>query len=672
MRKILPTLAALAMLAAAPQAFASQAAATAAPPAPPTAQDWARLPAIQNVSLSQDGKYVMGVTSPDGRTPVLSIWNIDQIERGPVTLGGNERARLAAAFWIKKDRIAVVFREQEVQGAQKDYFTRTFIADQTGKLLFTLTGDRDLSADIRNGRDVGLVNTLPLNETEILVNIGGELNRLNVYNGSRSRAQRDSDRFTAEQADLNGEVRARQRIDFDNGRVFIAQEIKHPTTGAWDEHFRWYAENREPMELVGFTRDPNIVFVRTNRGRDKAAIFEYDVQNRRLLEPAFEHPLFDALDVVQLSTGPNFGEVVGFSYAGVSTETFWIDPTIKAAEDAAKQALGERRIRTDWTDIATGERKRVSYADGFSVSVVDWSEDLTRFLVLKSGPNVRAEYYLLVNGQLRLLARSAPWIRPESLGEMRLVQYPARDGLMIPAYLTTPPKARYGEGPYPTIILPHGGPWNRDDLSWDDTGWVQWFAAQGYAVLQPQFRGSEGWGQRLWRAGDAEWGQKMQDDKDDGARWLIAQGVAAPERIAMHGFSYGGYSAMAAAVRPNGLYQCAVAGAGVSDLELIKRGVFSNRFQREFQRPTIEGLDPLRRAQDVSIPVMLYHGDFDQRVEIKHSEIFDAALRAAGKDVHFVRIPGMSHSSGDLPEHKVTVLTEIDRYLKTRCGPGGL
>src|SRR5690606_38493467 len=97
-----------------------------------------------------------------------------------------------------------------------------------------------------------------------------------------------------------------------------------------------------------------------------------------------------------------------------------------------------------------------------------------------------------------------------------------------------------------------------------------------------QFRGSMGWGQRLWRAGDAEWGGAMQDDMDDGARWMIEQGVADPDRIAMHGFSYGGYSAMVAAIRPNGLYQCAIAGAGVASIQFAQRGTYSNRFLREF------------------------------------------------------------------------------------------
>ena len=103
-------------------------------------------------------------------------------------------------------------------------------------------------------------------------------------------------------------------------------------------------------------------------------------------------------------------------------------------------------------------------------------------------------------------------------------------------------------------------------MDWDLAGWVQYFASRGYAVIEPQFRGSTGWGQKLWRAGDREWGQKMQDDLDDAVKWLIAQHVADPKRVAIFGYSYGGYAALAASIRPNGLYQCAISGAGAGDL----------------------------------------------------------------------------------------------------------
>jgi dipeptidyl aminopeptidase/acylaminoacyl peptidase len=295
-------------------------------------------------------------------------------------------------------------------------------------------------------------------------------------------------------------------------------------------------------------------------------------------------------------------------------------------------------------------------------------------IVEKSGPKQPAEYYLLTDGsKLFLLGRSRPWINTAALGDDRLVQYKARDGLMIPAFLTTPPKSVYGPGPYPTLIEPHGGPWARDELDWDFTGWTQYFAARGYAVLRPQFRGSEGWGQKLWRAGDAEWGQKMQDDKDDGVKWLISQAIADPKRVAMFGYSYGGYAALAAAIRPNGLYQCAISGAGAGDLAALEAATFENRFQREFQHSTIRGLDALQHAKEAQIPVFLYHGDRDQTVDIEQSRKFAAALRSAGKPVRYLEIPDMGHQYVTwTPAMHERQLVVVEDFLKTGCKPWGL
>ncbi|MFM8938574.1 MAG: alpha/beta hydrolase family protein, partial [Phenylobacterium sp.] len=187
------------------------------------------------------------------------------------------------------------------------------------------------------------------------------------------------------------------------------------------------------------------------------------------------------------------------------------------------------------------------------------------------------------------------------------------------------------------------------------------------------FRGSEGWGDKLNRAGDRQWGLAMQDDNDDAAKYLIAQGLAAPDRIALFGYSYGGYAAMAAAIRPNGLYQCAISGAGAPEIKRFQNQTFESRFLREFQRPSIGGMDVLEKAGQASIPIFVYHGDRDVTVEIAQSERFVAALKAAGRPHRFLAIKDMGHqynlmTAADLE----TQLVEIEKYLTTECGPGGI
>ncbi|MCY3641055.1 MAG: alpha/beta fold hydrolase [Gammaproteobacteria bacterium] len=300
--------------------------------------------------------------------------------------------------------------------------------------------------------------------------------------------------------------------------------------------------------------------------------------------------------------------------------------------------------------------------------VVSSSDDWNQQVIRSTGDREAGSYYLLSNGkELMPLGRAYPHLDPAKLSDMRYVEYAARDGLTVPGYLTLP---RYGEAPYPAVVLPHGGPWARDYWGWD--AWVQFLANRGYAVLQPNYRGSSGFGQKLWRAGDREWGQKMQDDKDDGAAWLVDEGIAHADRIAIFGYSYGGYAAMAAAVRPNSPFQCAIAGAGLSELRTFDKITFENPFTREYQNPTVAGLSPLDHVKSANIPIYLFHGDRDQRVPVEQSRKYYRALRRAGATVEYNEITDLWHSLPWWPTHHMNLFENLEDYLANRCGPGGL
>jgi len=653
-------------------AFAAPGQAQAPAPTPPSGEDFGREAAIQRVSIAPDGKHIVALVSPDGQNTYVSIWRTDAMDKPPVNLSCGERSQCVGAFFVKSDRIGVRVRQTITSGADRTHLFRFFTTDLQGKVWRNALGTTDQTA----GPNAGVVSLLPRDPTNILIQSYEDYNfyKLDLYSGARRKVATGSDKFSGEQVDLQGEIRARQSFDFENGKVYIAQWIRNPANDQWEEHFRWFAADREPKEIVGFSTDPNIVYVRTNAGRDKAAIYEYDIAARKFLDPIFEIKLFDAAGVIQSDSPDSFGQILGFSYEGEANKDYWVDPKMASIAKGLRQALGITTVPVQWTDIATGEKTRFSTADGADVQITGWSDDMREVIVVKSGPRQPPEYYLLTDGaKLTKLGSSRPWLNTATLGDTRLVQYAARDGLVVPGFLTTPRKEIYGAGPYPTIILPHGGPWGRDSLSWDPSGWTQYFAARGYAVLQPQFRGSQDWGQKLWRAGDAEWGQKMQDDMDDGAKWLIAQGIAAPDRIAMHGYSFGGYSAMVASVRPGGIYQCAVAGAGVASIDRFRELVNQSRIGREFQRPTILGLSPIDHGADVSIPIFLYHGDRDTTVPIGESERFVAALKANNKPYKYMPIKDMGHQYVVWePGQAAMVLRAIDDYLRTDCGPGGL
>jgi dipeptidyl aminopeptidase/acylaminoacyl peptidase len=289
-----------------------------------------------------------------------------------------------------------------------------------------------------------------------------------------------------------------------------------------------------------------------------------------------------------------------------------------------------------------------------------------------SGASRPPEHYLLRNNKLTLLTKAFPGVDPAALGKTRLVYYKARDGLDIPAFVTTPNPELCGPAPWPAVVHPHGGPWSRDVMGFDGSMWVPLMASRCMAVLRPQFRGSQGWGRKLWKAGDAEWGQKMQDDKDDGAKWMVEQGIAQKGRMAMFGFSYGGYSAMAAAVRPDTPYKCAIAGAGVSDHKRIWARFYTNPFFRERQAPTVDGLNPVDHADKLRIPIMVYHGDRDQVVPLEQSDWYVSKAKSSKQPVVYREIADYAHGPAWTRKIMGDQLGYIEDYLLRDCGGKGL
>lgn len=643
-----------------------------AAPTPPTAEDFSRTAAIRQVTISPDGKHIAAIRSDDGIRSVVSIWSTDDMTKPAFNFGCGERGDCQGVQFVKNDRVGVVVRQLVTSGTDKDYRFYLMITDLKGGNQKTTTGDSDQNSSSA----AQVLDLLPRDPKNILVMNREGAFKLNVYSGTLAKIYNRSDKFFGEQTDNNGEIRARATTDYEGGRLYVAQYVRDPKTNAWTELFRFFAADREQMNLIGFTEDPNIAYVQTNKGTDKAKIVLYDIAGKKVLEDAFGIKFFDASGVRTSNAAKDVGRLLGFTYDGAAPEDYWVDPKLDALQKGLRKALGIKTTKVAWVDPASGDKATLSVADGADVRLNSWSDDMKYAIVVKTGASTPAEYYLLTDGgQLTLLGKQRPWMTPaklQALGSTRLIQYAARDGLMVPAFLTSPNPALYGPGPYPTIVTPHGGPWARDYLGWDNSGWTQYFASRGYAVLQPQYRGSDGWGQKLWRAGDNEWGQKMQDDMDDGVKYLIAQKVTAPDRVAMHGYSYGGYAAMAASVRPNNIYQCSVAGAGVAELDLFRERL-NQGWLREAQRPTIGGLQPLDHADKIAIPIFLYHGELDITVPKTQSERFVAAVKRTGKPVKYLELKNMGHQSNKWEPGQVgQLLGAIDTYLRTECGPGGI
>ena len=317
----------------------------------------------------------------------------------------------------------------------------------------------------------------------------------------------------------------------------------------------------------------------------------------------------------------------------------------------------DRRWRTHWfdADFAKVQARIDKASPSTDNELLHWSRDRNRFLIHASKPDDPGVYYVLdrAKGEMKIVLVPYGKIPEKALSPVRFTQYQSRDGLTIPSFLTIP--AGKPERGLPLILFPHGGPFAND--TWNYDPWVQFFANRGYAVFQPQFRGTTGFGRQYVERGYGEFGRGMQDDLDDGVDWLVKQGIVDPKRVCIVGGSYGGYAAMWGAIRNPERYRCAISWAGVTDLKgQLKhdRSLFAaRRYYRDWRervtgidekRADLEGLSPLRQAHRLKVPLLIGHGKWDKTVPVTQSEEMEKALGKKGIKVEAAYYDKQGHS----------------------------
>jgi len=345
-------------------------------------------------------------------------------------------------------------------------------------------------------------------------------------------------------------------------------------------------------------------------------------------------------------------KLIGVRYWTDSETTAWLDPAMKKAQDALDKRLPGRVNRIGIPHRALPEVVLVtSYAD-----------------------RVPETFYLydIAADRLTLIGTSLPGIDPRQMGKTYAISYDARDGRPIPAYVTFPPGRERKNLPF--IVLVHGGPFVRGRIwGWDSE--VQFLASRGYAVLQPEYRGSTGFGGEHFRAGWKQWGLKMQDDLADGARWAIGQGLADPGRICIAGASYGGYATLMGLVNDPKLYRCGIAWAAVTDLRLLGSRTWSESsdLYRKFGLPNLVGdetadaeqlkaTSPIENVDRITRPLLLAHGGYDTRVPIVHGERLRSRLEGKVPGFEWVRYDEEPHG-WTYPETRIDFWTRVERFL---------
>jgi dipeptidyl aminopeptidase/acylaminoacyl peptidase len=492
-----------------------------------------------------------------------------------------------------------------------------------------------------------ILHRLPDDPDNVLVQVDDNNNvypsvfKLNVRTGAMRQVTRERDPVLRWSADRDGVVRFGFGVNQAGKKgIYLARDS---ADSDWRVLQRFALFDNKNWHVAGFGVTPNTLLVLADHnGRD--ALFEMDLSDKTDQQLVFANSTHD---IDSPEYWPTDGRFIGVSYETEKPQLELTDPTARAVQLAMDRAIPDHINR-----------------------VVSASRDSKRLLISSSNDVHPPRYFLfdVAAGRLVEIGQDNAALRKHTLANMRPVNITATDGTLVPGYLTIPVGSN-GKN-LPGIVLPHGGPYARDSWGYDEL--VQMLVSRGYAVLQLNYRGSTGYGQAWFDAGFQGWGTAMHMDITAGARWLRDQGIVDPQRLAIVGWSYGGYAALIGAVKEPELYRCAVSIAGVSDL-LEWRFQTSRFYGGAAAAANAVGTDdlatqsPRRRAAEIKVPVLLVHGTSDITVKVEHSKDMGKALTRAKKPHELILIKDGGHSLS-APAMRLTLFQALERFLAQHLG----
>lgn len=627
---------------------------------------WALRDVVDRVQISPDGKHVLvqKLESKEGKY-LLEIYSTDDMSK-PLRRLNAEPMEIISASWVSDNFIFGTAWQQnrsKVNGPEELTFDYKAFSYNLSTNKF-----KDLPGNF------GVANILPKEPNTILISSGTAVAdqtgvdpfeafrprsyyRFNLKSGARKLVLKGSEKYPTAEFDDDGNPKFTASIE--PGSKELVYYYRAPNDASWKELDQRYDTNDHKnlyrilggfMGIQGFDPDnPNIGYIIDNRGEDKAALWEFDFSTGKFGEKLAGTDQADILNI-QTHSIPGNSSLVAARYPWAKYERIWFDADEKALYEALEAQI----------------------PDAHSLVISSRSRDGNSMIVQNRGPHDPGSFWLVKDGRLAKLGSRNPLLKSDQLSDVEFIRYPARDGRIIPGYVTKPK----GKGPFPLVVLPHGGPHVSEIIDFDE--WGQLLANAGYMVLQPEYRMTVGWGQDHFDFAYGQHGLAMQDDKDDGAKYLVEQGLVDPDRIAMFGWSYGGYAALVAASREPNIYQCVVAGAAVADPEKVytlRRNPYSAKAIDDWaQRRGMIGINPIKEVAKVNVPLLMVHGDVDLRVLYFNYSDYKKALEATGKtDAQFLTLKGADHFSNTLMyNHKQEFYTKLLDFLANDCGPGGL
>lgn len=539
-------------------------------------------------------------------------------------------------FWASNTRIAYV----QDKGGDENF--RLYAVNIDG------SGAKDLTPFEKV--QVGLIDDLKDDDDHVLIQMNKrdarfmDAYRINVVTGEMEMIAENPGNIVGWQTDHAGKLRVATASDGVNMSLLYRDDEKGPFETLATMSFK------DTLAPLFFTFDNKNLYVSSNLGRDKQAIYEYDVKTKELTTLIYEHP---DVDVDTLLRSDKRKIITGVAYFIDKRGYHFLDETRKKIQEDLEARL-----------------------PGKEVALAGMNREETKTLVRTYSDRSLGSYYVydLETLDLKKIADVSPWINEAELAEMKPISFTSRDGLTIHGYLTLP-LGKKAEN-LPAVVNPHGGPWARD--YWTYNPEVQFLANRGYGVLQVNFRTSTGYGKKFWQAGFKEWGLKIQDDISDGVKWLIAEGIADPKRVGIYGGSFGGYATLAGLAFTPELYACGVDYVGVANLftfiktippywEPLRQMFYEMLGDPEKDKELYEKVSPFFHAGNIRVPVLVAQGANDPRVNKNESDQIVEALKAKGIEVEYMVKDNEGHGFQN-EENRFDFYRAMERFLGKHLG----
>lgn len=555
--------------------------------------------------LSPNGEY-LAYLAPYKTRMNIHVQKIDSEEVLRVT--SVEDRDIPGFFWGNNDRLLYV----RDTGGDENFH------------LYAVNKDASNEKDLTpfDGVRAQIIDDLEENESEMIIGLNKRIPqifdpyRLNINTGEMEILYENPGNITGWQTDHDGKLRlASVTNGVDNSILY------RPTEN--DEFKEVITTNfKQTLQPLFFEfNNGDIVYATSNLGRDKEAIIRYDLKEKKELEEIF---IDDEVDVG------------GISYSNKRKVLTYISYT--------KAKLNRKFLDKKTEKLYNTLEKKIGSDKEFSITSSNKNED--KLLIYVGNDKTRGSYYFydIQEGDLKHLADLAPWINPEHMASMKPISYTSRDGIKINGYLTLPVGVEAKN--LPVVVNPHGGPWARD--RWGYSPEVQLLANRGYAVLQMNFRGSTGYGKEFWESSFKKWGQEMQNDITDGVEWLINEGIADKDRVAIYGASYGGYAVLAGITNTPDLYAAAVDYVGVSNLFTFMEAIppywepYKKMLYEMVGDPNSEDSvmmrenSPVFNVDKIKTPLFIAQGANDPRVVQAESDQMVEALLENGINVEYM------------------------------------